>query len=410
MNMPVNWRKEEMRSICEINPRRPAINREDSAATTFVPMSAIDATQGTIQSAEIKPFSEVKRGYTYFAEGDVLFAKITPCMENGKHAIAQNLIGSIGFGSTEFHVLRPKENILAEWIWFFVRQPKILQEATNYFTGAVGQQRVPESFLQSLTVPLPPLEEQRRIAARLTEQMAAVAQARQAAEKQLQAARGLPAAYLREVFEPFQFSLPESWHWEKLSDICELKRGPFGGSLRKDIFVNSGYKVYEQQHAIKDNYDIGNYYITKEKYKEMNVFSVKPGDLIVSCSGTMGKISIVPPHAQPGIINQALLKLSPNLNIISPSYLKIYLQSPNIQNKHFLISTGTAIHNVVPVSELKKIKVPVPPLPDQELLVNYVNQKCGLSDLAIQTFESQLAEINQLPAALLRQAFSGALS
>lgn len=143
VSLPEGWQWIKLDEICEINPRRPVIDRADLTLTTFVQMSAVDDLLGVIARPEQRPFSEIKRGYTFFIENDVIFAKITPCMENGKHAIARNLIDGIGFGSTEFHVIRPNENIIAEWIWHFVHQPYVLQNATNYFTGAVGQQRVP---------------------------------------------------------------------------------------------------------------------------------------------------------------------------------------------------------------------------------------------------------------------------
>jgi type I restriction enzyme S subunit len=163
-------------------------------------MSAVDQRLGTIVRAETKPFGQVRKGYTYFEDGDVLFAKITPCMQNGKHAIAHDLIGGFGFGTTEFHVLRPSPAIIPDWIHLFIRQPQLLENAKAYFTGAVGQQRVPESYLADLEIPLPPVEEQKRIAAILNEQMAAVERARAAAEAQLEAAKALPAALLRRAF------------------------------------------------------------------------------------------------------------------------------------------------------------------------------------------------------------------
>ncbi|BAQ64617.1 restriction endonuclease subunit S [Geminocystis sp. NIES-3709] len=105
--LPDGWQWVKLVDVCEINPRRPSdIKREDKTPTTFVPMSAVDEKRGIIADAEVKPYIEVKRGYTYFEEGDVLFAKITPCMENGKNAIATNLIDGFGLGTTEFHVIR----------------------------------------------------------------------------------------------------------------------------------------------------------------------------------------------------------------------------------------------------------------------------------------------------------------
>ena len=120
--LPEGWRWVRLGEACQINPRRPRLDVNPTAEVTFVPMSAVDAELGIIYTPEIKPFSAVKTGYTYFEENDVLFAKITPCMENGKSAVARGLLNNIGFGSTEFHVLRPIDSVLSEWIWLYVRK------------------------------------------------------------------------------------------------------------------------------------------------------------------------------------------------------------------------------------------------------------------------------------------------
>ena len=156
--LPDGWGWVRLGQVCEINPRRPtSLQRSDDAPTTFVPMSAIDERLGRIAQAELRPFAEIRKGYTYFEEGDVLFAKITPCMQNGKHAIAHALIGGIGFGTTEFHVLRPGPEITSVWAHRYLRQSTVLEAATASFSGTAGQQRVPESYLAKLELPLPPL-------------------------------------------------------------------------------------------------------------------------------------------------------------------------------------------------------------------------------------------------------------
>lgn len=199
-NAPTSWRYECLGSVSEINPPRDSdLHREHDAPTTFVPMSAVDDRRGLIARAETRPFSEVQKGYTYFREGDVVFAKITPCMQNGKHAIGRGCIDGIGFASTEFHVVRAGPKILPDWIHLYLRQPRILAAATAHLTGAVGQQRVPEYFLCSLQIPVPPMAEQEHLAALLRVQLAATDRAYAAAEAQLESAMLLPNAIVRET-------------------------------------------------------------------------------------------------------------------------------------------------------------------------------------------------------------------
>ncbi len=197
---PKGWRWVRLGDVSTVNPSRPNIDRPDDEPTTFVPMEAVDAQTGTITASRLRPYGEIKKGYTCFSEGDVLFAKITPCMQNGKHAVAAGLADDIGFGTTEFHVIRPGPDITPQWIHSFLRQPSFLQKATEHFTGAVGQQRLPPDYLKALEIPLPPLPEQKRIAAILNEQMAAVERARKAAEEELATINAFPAALLRRAF------------------------------------------------------------------------------------------------------------------------------------------------------------------------------------------------------------------
>lgn len=183
--LPAGWEWKTLAEVSEINPRRPNIQRSDDAPTSFVPMAAVDEVEGRFGEVQTRPYGEVKRGYTYFEENDVVFAKITPCMENGKAAIARGMIDGFGFGTTEFHVLRPRPGILPEWLHRYVRQLSFRQEAKEHFRGAVGQQRVPQNFLEGYPIPLPypddtarSLETQRRIVARLDALLAEVGEAR----------------------------------------------------------------------------------------------------------------------------------------------------------------------------------------------------------------------------------------
>lgn len=171
MKWPQGWREVSILDVCELNPSLSRDERpSDDTLVSFVPMSAVDEEQGVIASAEQRPFVEVQKGYTPFRDGDVLFAKVTPCMENGKAAIAESLSNGFGFGSTEFHVLRPNTQlVLPEYVLRFVRQPWFREQAAASFVGTGGLQRVPAGFFKRVKLPLPPLPEQQRIVEGLAE-------------------------------------------------------------------------------------------------------------------------------------------------------------------------------------------------------------------------------------------------
>ena len=178
-----------------------------------------------------------------------------------------------------------------------------------------------------------------------------------------------------------------------LQEVADFKRGPFGGSLKKEIFVENGYKIYEQQHAIKNDFSIGRYYITKEKFEEMKSFELIKDDIIMSCSGTIGKIAIFPSNAEKGIINQALLRLRP-YNNISVSFLKILLEG--ITNSFIENSHGAGLQNVASVSILKDIKIPLPPLNIQQQIVAEIEALEATENKAKQEVEELKKEIENV--------------
>ncbi len=160
--LPEGWYLEEIHNLCDFGPRHSK-KLSDDLEISFVPMSSVDDVTGTIQEHEVRRLGEVKKGYTHFVNGDVIFAKITPCMENGKAAVAADLINGIACGSTEFHVLRSNGSVLPDYIYRYLRQQSYRDNASQAMTGAVGQRRVPKQFLLETKLPLPPLNEQRRI-------------------------------------------------------------------------------------------------------------------------------------------------------------------------------------------------------------------------------------------------------
>ena len=159
-----------------------------------------------------------------------------------------------------------------------------------------------------------------------------------------------------------------------LNDVCEkMVRGPFGSSLKKEYFVPEGsttYKVYEQKHAINREINIGDYYIDSQKFNELKRFEVKPGDVIMSCSGTIGKFFVIPRKAKPGIINQALLNFKLNESLINHEYF--------LQSMYLIISTieskGSGIANITSVNNIKKTNLFLPTLTEQNKFSEFVQQ------------------------------------
>ena len=157
------WQSSQLNTIADVNPRLTDSLKDDTTVS-FIPMSAVTAETATTSLGENRSYSEVSKGFTSFLNGDILVAKITPCFENGKIAQA-TLSHPIGFGSTEFHVVRPQVGKTdARYLLHYLRQDRIRQDGAQKMTGSAGQRRVPEHFLAGLVVPYPPLPEQRRIA------------------------------------------------------------------------------------------------------------------------------------------------------------------------------------------------------------------------------------------------------
>jgi type I restriction enzyme S subunit len=167
--LPLGWSIAQLRDIAEINPSTIFHIEDDSSEVNFVPMRAVAPEGGGLTEPEIRSYGEVKKGYTSFLSGDVIMAKITPCMENGKTTVVPDLPKAICFGSTEFHIVRVETGIHAAWISQFLLRHDLRRLAQRQMTGGVGQMRVPATFLQNVEIPVPPTAEQERITERLDE-------------------------------------------------------------------------------------------------------------------------------------------------------------------------------------------------------------------------------------------------
>lgn len=245
-----------------------------------------------------------------------------------------------------------------------------------------GQPHVYPSHFSNYRIPLPPLSVQQEIVSKIEQYEKIIAGAKQVVEN----------------YKP-QIDIKPEWEMVELGKVCELVRGPFGGSLKKEIFIENGYAVYEQSHAIYENFEQFRYFISDDKFNEMKRFEVKPNDIIMSCSGTMGKVAIIPIKAPKGIINQALLKISTN-KILLPSFLKLWMESDNFQKQLHSNVQGSAIVNVASVSILKLLKIPLLPIEYQSQVVAQIEKEQQLVNAnkeLIKIYEQKIKdEINKL--------------
>jgi len=401
-HLPTGWRWVKLDDVCELNPRRPkSFARSPNVPTTFIPMAAVDDKTGAVAKPEIVPYSKVSKGYTYFEENDVLFAKITPCMQNGKHVIARNLIDRIGFGTTEFHVLHPAGEVLPEWIYFFIRQPYFLRQATAYFTGAVGQQRVPEGFLSEHLIPLPPMTEQKHIIAKIQELMQQVEHTRTACEKQLKAAKALPAAYLRTVFESDE---SKKWERKKLGEACKVITGAtpktsdsanWNGDILwatpNDMGKLSGFTIGDTERRITD-----------AGFKSCSTKLLPPWSVLLTTRAPIGYLAI---NTKPICTNQGFKSFIPSPQVYS-WYLFFALKYviPLLQS----MGRGQAFTEISK-RQVEGFKIPIPTFVVQHCIATELKEKMTYAEKLRIGIEEQLKSINALPQSILRRAFTGKL-
>lgn len=320
------------------------------------------------------------------------------------------------------HRLRPCISGVCEYVYHFLY---LLKESNQLAPVGTAMPGLSANRLKDLMLPLPPLAEQPRIVAKIEELMPLVEKYGAAQEALDEWNQALPeklkksilqeaiqgrlvpqdptdepaSALLERIREekkrlvkegklkkkdlevkPIKedevpFEIPKGWEWVRWGELGEYKKGPFGSSLTKSMFVpktDEAVKVYEQKNAIQKDYILGEYYISKEKYETMTGFTVRPGDIIVSCAGTIGETYLLPPEAPIGIINQALMRAKLHLDSIIPYWLLYFQYILLIENK--LKGSGSAIKNIPPFEVLKAMPVPLPPLAEQRRIVAKIEE------------------------------------
>lgn len=212
------------------------------------------------------------------------------------------------------------------------------------------------------------------------------------------------------IEDEIPFELPEGWQWVRLGCLAQYKKGPFGSSITKAMFVpdNPGaVKVYEQKNAINKDASLGNYFISAEKYETLKGFEVFPNDIIVSCAGTIGETYVLPTSMRKGIINQALMKIS----LYDLGILDFYLMYFDFQLKRAAQEQGygVALKNIPPFDMLKRYLVPIPPIQEQQRIIAAVNNLLFEVDSIDADSKAIFALIAQTKAKILDLAIRGQL-
>jgi len=265
-----------LKSVVEINPRLKGDINPDSPVS-FLPMANI-SEKGYISEVDERNFSDVSKGYTYFEEGDILLAKITPCLENGKAALAKDLPYRVGFGSTEFHVLRPDKSLAPKYLFYMLWNDVFRELAKKNMTGSAGQKRLPVRFLEQYQIPLPPLEEQKRIAAILDK---ADAIRRKRAQALQLTDQFLQSVFLDMFGDPV--TNPKGWKKVSLEDVAEIITGyPF----RSEDYISSedGVKLCRGANVLPKRIDWSDLARWPKEQSEalLKTFDLKPNDIVLA--------------------------------------------------------------------------------------------------------------------------------
>ena len=354
MKVPLSSFLQEVSDKTTINDQYPVLT--SSKAGLFLQS---DYFNKQVASRENIGYKIIRRGqFTYRAMSDTgeFFPNMLECAD----------IGIVSPAYPVFEITKP-DLVLSDYLKFFFKSD-VFQHSISAFAQGSTRTSVKFAKMQTVMISLPSIDEQRKI----VEALKSVQKLVTTRETTLSTYDELIKARFVEMFGDPETN-PMGWQQVTLSDVCSsIVRGPFGSALKKDYFVEpdeTTYKVYEQKHAIQKSAIIGTYYVTEEKFKELKRFECVAGDIIMSCSGTMGELYQLPEGCERGIINQALCKFTLNNKILPVCFL-VYMRQ-TIKN---LETKGSGIQNIAAVSYVKNMPINLPPMEIQKQFASFVSQ------------------------------------
>lgn len=383
--------------IAEINPPLP-ISPLDDDVVSFLPMSAI-GEDATITSTDLRPFKLISNGYTQFIDNDVLLAKITPCMENGKAALVTGLAGGIGCGSTEFHVLRPKNDICPRYLFHAIWNPKFRSEASNNMTGSAGQKRVPKSFVKRYEIPLPSLDRQNEIAQLLD-------RAHGICGKHKESLR-LLNAFLRSLFIDYfgdPKTNPKKWKVGTIRDL--VSKVNYGTSEKADP-EKGRFPVLRMNNITYDGgWDFSSLKFTDFPTEDEDKYLVKKGQMLFNRTNSrelVGKTAVYR-EEQPMAFAGYLVRAIPNADA-DIEYISAYLNSAH--GKAVLLAMCKSIIGMANINAQEMLSIPVL-LPPAKLQKQFGDIVRAATDKFVNKSQA-LREADTLFRSLQYRAFDGEL-
>jgi len=348
--------------VCTINPaKRDGLALPPDTLVSFVPMSDLSENRMTFLAKVTKRLEELGTSYSYFADGDVLLAKVTPCFENGKAGVAKNLTNGVGFGSSEFYVLRPGDRVLAEYLYFCVTRPNFREPAIAQMTGTGGLQRIPKVYVEQFRIPLPPLEVQKEIVAEI-----------EGYQKVIDGARAVLDYYRPHV------PIHPDWPVVELGEICSFKNGinftkAASGFTVKIIGV-SDFRT--NLHAPLS--DLDEVHLDAPLGEE---YLVRAGDILfVRSNGNpdlVGRSLFVPPPREPTTFSGFTIRGRIEDNRVLPLFYAHFFKSRDFAEMIKTVGQGANIRNLSQAI-LSRVKVPLPPLATQHAIVAEIEAEQAL--------------------------------